>query len=930
MGPRFRQSALGLFWLLSCLLLATWGAAPAAAEAPNLAATFQEYARRDASLEVLGSGDRAVDPLSMTSPTRPWRAGAIPPDLTAAQESAGAVDAAPAQLDAVEALNFTAVAAGIYYTCGLTASGGVKCWGRNEYGQLGDGTTTTRSAPVDVVGLASGVSAITAGSSHTCALMAGGGVKCWGYNGYGQLGDGTMANHSMPVDVVGLASVATAIDAGSSHTCARLVDGKAMCWGNNQYGQLGDGTTDPHSTPGDVVGLSNVTAITAGGWHTCGLTADGGARCWGYNSHGQVGDDTTDQRTLPVGVAGLASGVTAITAGRYHTCALIQGGGVKCWGYNSDGQLGDGTSDKRTAPVDVMGLPTGVTAIVAGGYHTCGLAAGGSATCWGYNAYGQLGDGTITDRHAPTGVSGLASGVTAITGNSYHTCAVVSGGGARCWGYNSYGQLGDGTAVQRAMPTDVYGLTSVTAIAAGFAHTCALLSGGAAKCWGSNGNGQVGDGTNWARGAPRDVLGLTSGVTAIAAGGSHNCVILAGGGVKCWGANYNGQLGDATTTDRWEPADVPGLSGGVMAIAAGTSHTCAALAGGGVKCWGYNGYGQLGDGTTEQRTSPVPVSGLTDTVTAIAAGWGHTCALLSDGGVQCWGYNYSGQLGDGTTEQHSTPAPVPGLSGVIAIAAGDYHTCALGSSGPVKCWGANERGQLGDATWQNKSTPVEPIGMAEGVTGIAAGGFHTCASASAGTAKCWGYNGSGQLGDGTTVVRSTPSDVAGLASGGSGIAAGEDHTCVLVGAGRPKCWGLDALGQLGAGRILHQTTPVDVVEAAPIYLTINYPNGRSGSIFTATGWNFPPGAPAAISINGQTIATDLAVNATGGFIFFLDTDSADPGVYSVTVSANPSATTGFVLADEAPLRPQEGGGQVFLLPGGIGLREMVYLPLATR
>jgi len=508
-------------------------------------------------------------------------------------------------------LVYTAIAAGYYHTCALTAGGGVKCWGRNYYGQLGDGTTTQRTTPVDVSGLTSGVAAIAAGGYHTCALTAGGGVKCWGRNYEGQLGDGTTTQRTTPVDVSGLSSGVAAIAAGGYHTCALTAGGGVKCWGRNNYGQLGDGTTTQRTTPVDVSGLtSGVAAIAAGGWHTYALTAGGGVKCWGRNNNGQLGDGTTTDRTTPVDVSGLTSGVAAIAAGWYHTCALTAGGGVKCWGRNNYGQLGDGTTTQRTTPVDVSGLTSGVAAIAAGEEHTCAVTTGGGAKCWGRNDYGQLGDGTTTNRNTPVDVSGLGSGVGAIAAGGYHTCALTVGGGVKCWGDNTYGQLGNGKFGYRPIPADVSGLTSgVAAIAAGGYHTCALTTGGGVKCWGDNGDGQLGDGTTTDRPTPVDVSGLTSGVVAIAAGYYHTCALTAGGGVKCWGDNGYGRLGDGTTTNRTTPVDVSGLSSGVAAIAAGGLHTCALTAGGGIKCWGNNLYGQLGDG--EFGYSPTPVDVVT-------------------------------------------------------------------------------------------------------------------------------------------------------------------------------------------------------------------------------------------------------------------------------------------------------------------------------
>jgi alpha-tubulin suppressor-like RCC1 family protein len=353
------------------------------------------------------------------------------------------------------------------------------------------------------------------------------------------------------------------------------------------------------------------------------------------------------------------------------------------------------------------------TPLAAGGDHTCALTVSGSVECWGGNSSGQLGDGSTTNRLTPVGVSGLTSGVQAISAGYHHTCALTSTGDVKCWGGNSSGQLGDGSTTNRLTPVDVVGLASgVRAIAAGYYHTCALTISGGVKCWGDNTYGQIGDGTTTNRLVPVDVSGLTSGVQAIAAGGTHTCAVTTSGGVKCWGRNWDGQLGDGTTTSRTTPVDVSGLTTGVVALAAGNFHTCALSTSGGVKCWGRNGSGQVGDGTMYNvRLTPVDVIGLTAGAQTIAAGGYHTCAITAAGGDQCWGRNDSGQIGNGTTTSQAVPVDVVGLaSGVVAITAGLNHTCALTSVGSAKCWGKNDNGQLGDGTTTDRLTPVEVVG----------------------------------------------------------------------------------------------------------------------------------------------------------------------------------------------------------------------------
>ena len=357
-----------------------------------------------------------------------------------------------ASLSAPSSVSAAALSAGHQHTCALLADGTVQCWGSNDSGRLGDGTYTDRTTPVSVSGIAN-ATALSLGWYHTCALLADGTVKCWGWNVSGQLGDGTRTRSTTPVSVSGISN-ATAISAGGSHTCALLADHTVQCWGYNSYGQLGDGTTTDRITPVRVSGITNATAISAAGYaHTCALLADGTVQCWGRNDYGQLGDGTTTYlQTTPVSVSGI-SNASALSLGHSHTCALLADGTVQCWGRNDYGQLGDGTYTTRTTPVSVSGI-SNATAISLGSQHTCALLTDGTVQCWGRNDYGQLGDGTTTDRITPLRVSGIWN-ATAISAGLYHTCALLTDGTVKCWGWNVSGQLGDGTTTDRTTPVEV-------------------------------------------------------------------------------------------------------------------------------------------------------------------------------------------------------------------------------------------------------------------------------------------------------------------------------------------------------------------------------------------------------------------------------------------------------------------------------------------
>lgn len=346
---------------------------------------------------------------------------------------------------------FSALSSNGVNTCALDITGGVWCWGQNS------------GTPRPVSDLLPGNRLLSTGPSHSCIVSAAGGIKCWGQNQSGQLGDGSTTNSPIPRDASVFSGVARGISTGAAHTCAINAAGGVLCWGNNTQGQLGATGPDSSSTPLEVDGLSSgVSAISSGLNHTCALTLTGGVKCWGANQFGQLGNRSTTSSARPVDVEGLSLGVRAISAGPDHTCAITALGGVKCWGRNSSGQLGNSGNQDSSTPQDVTSLSAGVRAIAAGGdpadsgiAHTCAITAVGNVACWGSNAYGQLGDGSSSDNNAPVNVQNLGPGIRALSAGSRHTCALNTTGSALCWGDNSLGQLGDGSGQSSNAPITV-------------------------------------------------------------------------------------------------------------------------------------------------------------------------------------------------------------------------------------------------------------------------------------------------------------------------------------------------------------------------------------------------------------------------------------------------------------------------------------------
>ena len=407
-----------------------------------------------------------------------------------------------------------------------------------------------------------------------------------------------------------------------------------------------------------------------------------------------------------------------------HSVEALPASPVRAWGDNQYGKLGDGTTTDRWTPVQVVdpsdptGFLTGVVAVTAGGaHHTVALLGDGTVRAWGWNNDGQLGDGTTTSSSTPVQVidpsdpTGFLTGVTAVAAGLSHTVALLGDGTLRAWGDNQSGKLGDGTTTDRWTPAQVVDpsdptgfLTGVIAVAAGSDHTVALLGDGTVRAWGSDGDGRLGDGTGGGSSTtpvqvvdPTDPTGFLTGVTALEAGGGHTVALLGDGTLRAWGSNFWAQLGDGTTTARpipvqvEDPSDPTGLLTGVAAVVGGGIFTVALLGDGTLRAWGVNLRGELGDGMTYMQSStPVQVvdpsdpTGFLSGVAAVEAGGGHTLALLSDGTVRAWGDNQYGRLGDGTTTDSSTPVqvvdpsdPTGFLTGVIAVAPHAIHSVAL-------------------------------------------------------------------------------------------------------------------------------------------------------------------------------------------------------------------------------------------------------------
>ncbi|OGV67545.1 MAG: hypothetical protein A3K18_28875 [Lentisphaerae bacterium RIFOXYA12_64_32] len=648
---------------------------------------------------------------------------------------------------------------------------------------------------------------VAAGTYHTLIRRADGSLWACGYNYYGQLGDGTTVNRFSPVLV--FADGVAAVAGGSYHTLIVESDGSLWACGSNVYGQLGDGTTTSRSTPVQIL-PGGVASVAAGQDHSLILKTDGSLWACGRNDYGQLGDGTTADQHVPEQI--LSGGVASVAAGKYHTLIVKTDGSLWACGYNGFGQLGDGTTTNRSTPEQI--LSDGVTSVAAGQSDSLAVKTDGSLWGWGWNSLGQLGTwGGIVD----SPVCMLPSGVASAAPGYDFSVAVKTDGSLWGFGINHFGQCGaDRHWIPFELPREVLS-GGVAAVAAGFRHALVLRTDG--SLWGSGaGNyGQLGDGL--AGLSPNPVVVAPFAVDAAAlgramSGESHTLVLAAGGSLFACGSGYYGELGDGTLEDRFSPVQV--LSN-VTCVAAGGSASFAVTADGAL--WGWGGSSGVPD-------SPVQV--LPSSVAFVATGRQHTLAVKTDGSLWAWGDNTYGQLGDGTTTSQTSPVEIL-PSGVASAAGGSSHTLIVKTDGSLWACGYNYCGQLGDGTTTTRLTPVQIL--SGGVASVAAGDSFSLVVKTDGSLWTCGYNGSGQLGDGTTTNRSTTVQI--LSSGVASVSAGAYHSLIVKTDGSLWGCGSNYYGQLHDTDIGTRLSPVmlyaagvvDAVAGAECSLIIGHPNG---------------------------------------------------------------------------------------------------------
>jgi alpha-tubulin suppressor-like RCC1 family protein len=705
------------------------------------------------------------------------------------------------------------IAAGDVHSCAIVNDGQISCWGSNANGQLGFDTVVIEksSSPLIVPGISNAV-AVGVGDAHSCALLETGEVNCWGKNDKRQLGNGSnVASHTV-VNVINL-NQAIMLSVGENHSCALQNDQQVVCWGDNARDQLGlVGDLGVVAEPSIVSNINDAVHVSAGDRHSCAVLGSGKINCWGSSSLGDAA--RTNASTVPVEVQNIKD-ATMVAAGDNYTCAVLASGHASCWGWGYEGRLGNGSNSATDTPVRVSGLDN-VLAISTGSY-TCALLSTGDVSCWGDNEFGNLGVSGIEESNVPVATS-LSSVVSIATGDN-HSCVVHESGGIDCWGGNAEtsraasvndltGKLGDNTELEaKTNAPAINEVLSAEAVTVGINYGCAM-NDGLVSCWGHYQQDRLGNEDSYTNSLPSQASNLT-GVTKLSAGSNHSCAITEDGSAKCWGSGTNdGSLGNGFKDDRLptlvlrinDPSDTTFAGKTAIDISAGDRHSCAVLNNGQAACWGYNASGQLGNGSDTESLVPEMVVGVGD-FSQISAGYDNTCALQNSGEVYCWGRNNSGQLGDGTDVSSLTPVQVSGITNATQVTVGKNFTCALLATGQVHCWGLNSAG-LGAVSTTQSSIPLAVEGISTAVAINAHLAFHACATLESGSVSCWGTNTNGQLGDGTFDSSNTPVDAVNIGAGLSdayNVQVGRYSSCARLKDNSVACWGQNSRGQLGLG-----------------------------------------------------------------------------------------------------------------------------------
>jgi alpha-tubulin suppressor-like RCC1 family protein len=860
------------------------------------------------------------------------------------------------------ATSWTSVSAGLSHSAGITAAGRLYAWGLNTSGQVGINSLTSVSSPVLVSGpAATSWSFVRIKNQTSLAITTVGALYAWGNNTLGNLGIGTLGTYSSPVAVQSPASGSWTV-ASASLSFGQFVDSQ-----NNFY-FAGDGLTYFYPTTvasiPQQVGTSSWTAVSAGDGFSLCITTEGRLFSWGYNLNGEGGRLTTTDTFTPTLVSGpAATSWSAVAAAGQFSLGITSLGALYAWGLGTSGRLGDGTIVSKSSPIKIGS--SSWNAVGAGAGTGYGIDAVGRLFAWGLNTSGQVGISTLIRVSSPVLVSGPAStSWVQVAGGGLHVMAATTTRALYAWGLGTSGQLGTNAALTVSSPVLVASPTrplSWQQISTGQAHSLGIRSDKTLWAWGSGGLGQLGSGTSTSVSSPIQIG--TSSWSAVAAGLSSSYAIRSDGTLWSWGGNSVGQLGILSTIATSSPVLVSGPAGASWAAISASggynnagSHALGITNQGRLYAWGYNIVGALGDSSAINKSSPVLVSGpATTSWLLISAGSLHSLGVTTTGRLWAWGAGGEGELGDLTTTDKLSPVLVsgPATTSWASVVAGSFHSLAITTTGLLYAWGWNANGQLGDLSVVTKSSPVLVSGPATTSWSVlyAGGGQlpavngQSYAITTLGRLYAWGNNSQGQLGDNTTVSKSSPILVSGPASTSwSAMSSGGQANATVIAittAGLGYGWGANIQGQAGINSLTNVSSPI-VIQARDItswaligaglshsvgisnngllYAWGNNTNGQLGDLTTTNR-----SSPILVSGPSATSWANLGTGYAGNFAGAITGNVVIPPIPPVIVTGQVAYTTPGTYSWTCPANVTSvsvvtvGGG------GGKGATAATYL-----
>jgi len=720
---------------------------------------------------------------------------------------------------------------------------GKQLWGfgYNAFYLLADCTNVNRSSPVQNFAGGNNWIFVSAGKNMPAAgVKSDGTLWTWGYNTLGALGintEGYYTSVSSPIQTIAYGTTWSNVSVGNSTVFATKSDGTLWSWGANYFGLLGDNTTTHRSSPVQVVGFATTwSSVSVGAGHAAGIKKDGTLWLWGLNTQGQLGDNTVVHRSSPVQIVGGGTTWAQISCGEYHTAAVKTDGRLWCWGANSLGNvnrgcLGDNTVIHRSSPVQTVAFGTNWKQVSCSAYHTSAIKQDGTWWNWGDNTNGQLGDNTTTFRSSPIQTTAYGYNWLTVSAGSNHTMAIQKDYSLWGTGFNNYGSLGTNETASKSSPIQVIGTGNWFVVSAGEYVTLGLrygdyppftptpapaytpqpipTSNGYIFSWGNNSAGQLGTNSTTSTSSPVQTVASSDNWKQATAGNIFSVVVKSDGSMWSFGSNSFGQLGDNTLTNRSSPVQTMAYGTTWKQIGAGYNHAAGVKSDGTLWIWGNNTNGRLGDNSIVHRSSPVQTVGAATNWIQVFCGDSHTGASKNDASLWCWGNNSNGQLGDDSITHRSSPVQTIAVgTNWKYLSCGKNHTAGLKIDGTLWLWGNNSYGQLGDNSITHRSSPVQTTAYGSNWSRVSCGSNMTVAVKSNGTLWCWGKNGNYELGDNTANNRSSPVQTAVYGTNWVSCMGGYNHTMAINSNNYLYAWGKNTFGQIGDNSIATRAYPV--------------------------------------------------------------------------------------------------------------------------